>query len=337
MKVVQKQLAPSARPQERLTFSEAVNGDKLRNLIQNTLKDPQRSANFASTLISIVASDDKLKDCDPGSVVAAALRGEGMGLSLALDHYSIVAYGKTAAYQTGYKGFSQLATNSGYYIDFDAYDVREGEYKGRDPKTRRPIVEWIEDEDEREKLPVSGIYAFFELQNGFFKAIYWSYDKILNHADKYAQAFNRETYEKFISGELDKTDPKMAQKLRGKVSPWYAPPLSEEHLKMCKKTVLMQLLNSGKAPLSTQMREVVNNELAQERSDGVIYADDPVVLKANADTVNNARSVVESTATVSEADSSKDPAAAKAKQESPENNFEQEEFIRSNGNVSMPQ
>ena len=295
MKVAQRQLSQPAA-QKKITFSEAVNSEKTQALIMNSLKDPQRAANFASTLISIVASDDKLKDCNPDSIVAAALRGEGMGLLLALGQYSIVAYKDTAAYQTGYKGFAQLAVNSGMYADIDVFDVREGEYKGRDPKKRQPIFEWISDEKQRRTLPVAGVYAYFELKSGFFKSIYWTYDEILDHADTYAPAFKRELYDALLSGKLDKEDPDKARRLRSG-SPWYAPPLSEAHLKMCKKTVLLQLLNSGFAPLSIQMRDVIANELSQEKGGNVINPNDPSVIKANAPVE---KEVIDSTATVTD-------------------------------------
>ena len=271
------QLKNTLLKQEKKSFGSIISGAAQQEIIRKALNDPRRAANFTSTLISVVGSNEKLKACDPKSVIAAALHGEGMDLSLALGQYSIVPYGNKANYQLSYKGLSQLAMRSGMYADFDAFDVREGEYKGKNPRTRQPIIEWIEDEDEREKLPLSGIYAFYELKDGFFKSIYWSHSKILDHANRYSQAFSREKYEKMLNGELD---PSEVAKLQGG-SPWYGEPLSEAHLTMCKKTLLLRILGDGKAPLSVELRNAINNEIEQEKGGLIIYEDDPEVVEAN--------------------------------------------------------
>lgn len=44
--------------------------------------------------------------------------------------------------------------------------------------------------DAREEAPTIGYYAFFELTNGFRKAIYWSKKQMMAHADKFSPAFS---------------------------------------------------------------------------------------------------------------------------------------------------
>lgn len=257
------------------SFSSIINGDGMKNMITKSLGDPRRAASFASTLISTVAASTQLSKCNPNSIISSALKGEGMNLSLALGQYSIVPYGDSANFQISYKGLSQLATRSGQYKDFGVFDVREGEYMGRDMRTRQPIIEWLDD-DERENKPLAGFYGFYELANGFFKGIYWSHEKILNHADRYSKAFSKEKYMNMVSGKMDPAD---AARLRGG-SPWYDEPLSEAHMKMCKKTVLIQMLSDGIAPLSLDMQSAFSNENAVEQG-GIIYADDPLVIAQN--------------------------------------------------------
>lgn len=256
--------------QKKPTFSMVINSSTMQNMIGTALKDSRRAASFTSTLISAVSSNTKLAECRPESVISAALRGEGMNLSLALGQYSIVPYGDSANYQISYKGISQLAIRSGQYADFGVFDVREGEYKGKDPRTRRPVIEWIDDEDEREKKPLVGFYGFYELKDGFFKSIYWSHEKILLHADRYSKAFDKKTYDDMLSGKIKGSD---ADKLRSG-SPWYGDPLSEAHQKMCKKTLLIQMLNDGTAPLSIEMQTAFKQDTLQEKGDEIIYADD---------------------------------------------------------------
>ncbi len=258
-------------------FTATINMDSVQKMILTSLKDPRRAASFTSTLISIVNGSYQLQNCEPSSIISAALRGEGMNLSLALGQYSVVPYGTKANYQLSYKGLAQLATRSGQYKDFGVFDVREGEYAGSDRRTRQPVIEW-KDDDERENLPLIGFYGFYELQNGFFKSVYWTHEKILNHADRYSKAFSKEKYEALLAGKLSKAE---SDKLRGG-SPWYDDPLSEAHMKMCKKTVLIQMLGDGTAPLSLEMSSAIKQEQIVEQGGEFISADDPRVMAANA-------------------------------------------------------
>lgn len=288
------------------TFSMVINSNTMQNMIGTALKDPRRAASFTSTLISAVSANTKLAECRPESVISAALRGEGMNLSLALGQYSIVPYGDSANYQISYKGISQLAIRSGQYADFGVFDVREGEYKGKDPRTRKPVIEWIDDEDAREKKPLIGFYGFYELKDGFFKSIYWSHEKILLHADRYSKAFDKKTYDDILNGKIKGAD---ADRLR-MGSPWYGDPLSEAHQKMCKKTLLIQMLNDGTAPLSIEMQTAFKQDTLQEKGDEIIYADDSRI-------VNTATGeIVDTTAEVVEAPK-KESAPAKKKAEQP--------------------
>ena len=51
------------------------------------------------------------------------------------------------SFQLGYKGYVQLAIRSGQYLDIDVFTIKDGEYKGRDKNTGRPIFEFIEDDE----------------------------------------------------------------------------------------------------------------------------------------------------------------------------------------------
>lgn len=82
-------LTPPAKTQ---TFSNAITSNAMQGLIQKSLKDDKVAARFTSTLISAVNASEQLKMCDPGTIVAAALRGEGMGLTLGMGYY-LVPYG----------------------------------------------------------------------------------------------------------------------------------------------------------------------------------------------------------------------------------------------------
>ena len=253
-------------------FSSIITMPSNKTMIEKCIGDPARAASFISTLISVVNSNKQLRECRPETIISAALRGEiGMGLSLTLGEYGIVPYGDNATFQLQAKGLQRLAIRSGAYSAIDFFDVREGEYEGRDPRTREPKFNWIEDEDEREKLPIVGYYGFYKLNaehNGFFRCIYWTHNQILKHADKYSKAFSLKKYNAMISGEMSADEAKRLQS----GSPWYAAPDEMAHQKMCIKTIAKQLLGDGLAP--KEIIQAIAKDNAQEGSESpVIYGD----------------------------------------------------------------
>lgn len=241
------------------------------NLLQSSFGDMATARRVATTLLSVYQRTPKLQECKPETIIAAALEGEGSkNLSLSNGDYAIVPYGDKATFQIQVNGIKRLCLRSLAYADINAFDVREGEFKGRDPVTRRPIFQWIDDEDEREQLPIVGYYAFYKLNekyNGFTQAIYWSHDKILRHADRYSKAFSLEKYHKLLSGEMSE---KEANWLRNG-SPWYGDPTDEGHIKMCKKTVLKQLLGDGLAP--KEIADIVSEDNETERTGEAVKYD----------------------------------------------------------------
>lgn len=256
-------------------FTTFINTNAVKNLLTQSLGGPQAAAQITSTLISQVSANERLKQCQPMTILSSALRGEiGMGLSLVLGDYAIVPYKDTASFQLQVNGLKRLCLNSKAYKNIGCFEVREGEFKGRDPVTRDPIIQWIEDDDEREQLPIVGYYAFYvlsEAYNGFTKGIYWTHDAILRHADRYAPAFSLGTYKSLLAGKITGWE---AQKLRNG-SPWYDEPTALPHMKMCMKTMLKQLLGDGFAPKSTTLTAAMTADNAQEREDeAVIYSDE---------------------------------------------------------------
>lgn len=213
------------RGSKKPRFSIAIQTPEYQKLVNDTLGDRDRARRFVASITSAVAVNPALQECDAGTVLAAALLGESLNLSPSpqLGQYYMVPYndkkrGKVAQFQLGYKGYIQLAERSGQYLDIDAFPVVEGEYKGRDRFTRRPVLEFLEDDGEREGKDVVGYYAYFELCNGFRKVLYWSREKMLKHADRYSQAFHlnareaqdprysRVSFEDFLAGRFPRED-----------------------------------------------------------------------------------------------------------------------------------
>lgn len=265
----QSSFTQMAQPKKR-TFSMAITSKTYQDMIQKTLNDSDKAARLTASLISLVSRNEKLKECDVGSVIGSALAGVSLNLSLELGEYSVVPYGNVAQFQIQYKGLGQLAIRTGYYAKIKLFEVLEGEFKGYN-SDGDPIISKISDPDEREKRHVVGYYAYFRLLNGFEDNLYMTYKEILNHADRYSPAFNLEKYNAFINGELD-------EKERNKLlngSPWYGDEKSAGHMKMCKKTVFKQLFGGPLAPKSAEFSR------ALDMDEAVIPADIPAAPAEN--------------------------------------------------------
>lgn len=233
-------------------FTAAILSATMQNQIMKSVPDERARARFTSAIIEMVSNNNQLQKCTPASVVAAALRGEGQGLILGHGYY-VVPYGAKAAYITSYRGYITLAMSTGLYEDIDCFEVREGEYKGRNMLTGKPEVDFsiYTNDDERESKPIIGYYAYFRLKDGYFRSEYWSMDKLLAHAEKYSPAFDPSLYQKIVSGKATEDEKRKADA----GSPWYS-----SMGRMCTKTVLRSLLNSGFAPLSNEVRSFIGSD-----------------------------------------------------------------------------
>lgn len=241
-----------AKP-EKKPFSAVISGEGAQKLIRASLRDDGSVKRFTGTLISVVNASKQLQNCDPGSIISAALRGEGAGLIYGQGYY-VVPYGSVATYLTSYKGWIQLAIATGMYADIDCLDVREGERKGRDPRTGKPIIDMsvYDTDEEREQHPIIGVKAYFILRDGMYREEYWTMGEILRHANRYSQAFDINLYEKWQAGEQLTKDEAYTV---NNGSPWYT-----NTIRMAKKTVLKSLLTSGFAPLSNEVKSMLNAE-----------------------------------------------------------------------------
>lgn len=204
--------APSttAVAKKKTPFSVAIQSDAYKNLINNTLKDPDRCAGFITAITSAVAVNPQLQECEPATILSAGLLGETLKLSPSpqLGQYYLVPFndktrGKVAQFQLGYKGYIQLAIRSGQYKKLNAMAIKEGELISYDALNEEIEVRLIDDEIKRESAPTIGYYAMFEYLNGFRKAIYWSKEKMEAHAKKYSQAYRAKKGYSFWEKDFD--------------------------------------------------------------------------------------------------------------------------------------
>lgn len=184
---------------QKATFSAFLTKDAVKNQINSIVggKDGQR---FISAIVSAVSVNPALQECDNSTILSGALLGESLKLSPSpqLGHYYLVPFndkerGKVATFQLGYKGYIQLAIRSGQYKKLNVMAIKEGELEYFDPLNEDIKINLMVDNwDAREEATTIGYYAFFELTNGFRKAIYWSKKQMMTHADKFSPAFSKD-------------------------------------------------------------------------------------------------------------------------------------------------
>lgn len=235
------------------SFSAQIAGAAMQASIQNTLRDKARADRFTANLITMVSHTPKLAECDPKTVVSAALLGETLNLNPApaLGQYYVVPYKKQATFILGYRGALQLAIRSGEFRRFNALAIKEGEFRGWNPLTEEFRADIIENEDERERRPIIGFYAMFETINGFRKETYWSLERVFNYAERFGNGnFDRKVYAQFLK-EVDKGA--ALQSLQAKYGPWYL------HFEtMACKSLIRQLLKF--APMSPDLQRATAHD-----------------------------------------------------------------------------
>lgn len=162
-----------------------------------------RTPQFVSSIVSLVNSDATMKRAfmeSPVSVVQSALKAATFDLPIDpnlgyayilpfVNNYKDdkgVWHKKTeATFIMGYKGMNQLALRTGVYKTINVVDVREGELKKYNRLTEEIEIDFIEDDDAREKLPIVGWCGYFKLINGTEKTIYMTCKQIEAHEKKF--------------------------------------------------------------------------------------------------------------------------------------------------------
>lgn len=251
------------------TFSAFLTSDAIKKRINAMVggKDGQR---FVSAVISAVSVNPALAECEHSTILSAALLGESLKLSPSpqLGQYYLVPFNdrkrgsKVAQFQLGYKGYIQLAIRSGYYKKLNVLAIKEGELVRFDPLNEEIEVDLVQNDTEREALKTIGYYAMFEYQNGFKKALYWSREKMMAHADKYSMAFSAEKYADLEAGNIPQSE------MWKYSSFWY-----KDFDGMAYKTMLRQLISKW-GIMSIDLQNAIDKDMATIHDDGTVdYVD----------------------------------------------------------------
>lgn len=275
-------------------FSVMISTPGYQKLINNTLKDQKRAQRFIAAITSAVAINPALQECDPATVLSGALLGESLGLSPSpqLGQYYLVPYDnkkkgcKDAQFQMGYKGYVQLALRSGYYKRLNVISVKAGELVHFDPLTEEIELNMIQDEDEREKTATIGYLAMFEYLNGFKKTIYWSRDKMINHADRYSPAFSKNA----TGGKYPKVSfEDYCAKNYPSVDEWkYSSFWYKDFDGMAYKTMLRQLISKW-GIMSIDLQKAFEEDSKQEQAEEYLQTEEPMIPVQQPDLLTDAQ------------------------------------------------
>lgn len=215
--------------EKKVGFATFCASPMVRQNIANVVGEKQ-TQQFIASVVSAVQANKELAECTNSSIFSAALLGQSLQLSPSpqLGQFYIVPYKNRkagiseAAFQLGARGYKQLAIRSGQYRKIVTSVVKEGELKSFNPITEEYVFQPVTDVALREKLPVIGYYASFTLVNGFTKEIYWTKEKMTEHAMRYSQGYRSDVQKKTAYTFWSKDFDGMAEKtmIRQLISKW---------------------------------------------------------------------------------------------------------------------
>ena len=266
-------------PAKQMSFSTFMTSNAVRNRI-DAMIGGDGGPRFISSIVSAVSVNPALGQCDYGTILSAALLGESLKLSPSpqLGQYYMVPYKQkekrdrngnilapeksVAQFQLGYKGYIQLAIRSGQYKKLNVLAIKDGELVRFDALNEEIEVRLIEDEVKREAAKTIGYYAMFEYTNGFRKAMYWSVEKMIAHADKYSMAFSADKYKELLAGRIPEKD------MWKYSSFWY-----KDFDGMAYKTMLRQLISKW-GIMSIDLQSAMSNDMTVTYGNGTVeYVD----------------------------------------------------------------
>lgn len=162
----------------------------------------EKAPQFMISIINAVASNDRLKYCNPNSIMAAAMVAASIDLPVDsnLGFSALVPYNNICQFQMMYKGYIQLAIRTGAYERMNCAEVYGDELEMYNPITGECIFtedfSSCKDRKSNDLNKVVGYYAWFRLKSGFVKELYMSKAEITEHAKKYSSAYRKDLYEK---------------------------------------------------------------------------------------------------------------------------------------------
>lgn len=252
-----------AKQEQKLTAKVLFTQDNIKKKFEDLLG--KKAQGFITSILQIVANNDKLSKADPYTVynaaaIAATLDlpiNQNLGFAYIIPYdskQSDGSYKVVAQFQMGYKGFIQLSQRSGQFKTISACPIFEGQLI-----TQNPLTGFEFDFTKKTSETVIGYAAYFSLINGFEKTLYMTVDELKKHGVRFSKSFAKG------------------------YGLW-----KDDFDSMAQKTVI-KLLLSKFAPLSIEMQQAVMTDQAvinNEEGTDVSYSDhEEVVVDKEAERV----------------------------------------------------
>lgn len=168
-----------------------IQSDAVQNSIKARLGE--KAGTFTTSLLDVIGEDLSLAKCDPKLVVKQALKAAALDLPINknLGFAYVIAYKNKGVYepsfQMGWKGYLQLAIRTGQYKHLNAGAIYEGEIMIID-RIKGTLA--IGGNKTSEKA--IGYFCYMELINGFEKAIAWTREKVVAHAERFSKSYKKD-------------------------------------------------------------------------------------------------------------------------------------------------
>lgn len=254
----QRAIAPQKK-QELTTvgiLKKMLSGEELKNRFNDIMGE--KAPQFMASVVNAVAGSKPLQDCDPNSILSAALVAATLDLPIDqnLGFAALVPYSGKAQFQVMWKGFVQLAQRSGQYATMGRGVVYEDEILSYNPIYGDLVLvpdfskctQRANGEDEH----IAGYLAWFEMNNGFRKELYMTKAEVEHHALTYSKSY-----------QYDKSQGK-------KSSRW-----SIDFDIMAQKTVIKRLLSQWGILSIEMQRAIQEDQKVYDASGAGYYEDNP--------------------------------------------------------------
>lgn len=252
--IITQQTAATKPKTPASIMGNILNTESTKKLLQNTLKE--NAGAFSASILDLYSTDTKLQQCNPEAVFRECLKAASLKLPInkQLGFAYVVPYKDkngvyTPQFQIGYKGLIQLAMRTSAYKYINAGEVYEGEFKSSDKLTGE-----IDISGEAISDKIVGYFAYIETTNGYKKSMYWSKEKVSEHAERYSKSKK--------NGSL--------------IGPW-----ADNFDEMATKTVLRSLL-SRYGYMSIEMAGTLEVE-DNVKTAAEVMQEEPIIIETNAE------------------------------------------------------
>lgn len=176
--------------QEKISMSKALASTAVAELGKNLNLTTEQLMKARTTALSL-STNDKLKDCDPYSLIKYCFEIARFNFTRDDCCYPVPYNGKVQA-QISYKGFCEIAMRSNKYEKVDSNEVRECDLILRDENTGDIYVNFNKDYNLSKNSKIVGYYAFAKNKEGkIVNSYYMSLEDCEKHGKRYSKSYNK--------------------------------------------------------------------------------------------------------------------------------------------------